>query len=345
MTVAVNATDATCQKLSQPLTTATRYPMTQSPITFEDRDLMEFRSALKDAVSQAGKYVQSRFMGSLRVDSKSNQPGKDLVTDVDKRSQQIIESVMSKRFPDHQLLGEEDQKRGIEAKDLVWAVDPIDGTHNFVNQSATFAVSAAILYRGSPIAGAIWYPWPNAPSGSHIVSAHLGGGAHLGSQQLEIGDPSDAAGSPVAGRLTALPVNFRRGLRFSADVRGKVGDIRITGCAAQEMLHVATGIYQFSIVGIAAVWDFAAAAIIASEAGAKVLTTGLTPAWVNYERWIDFDGWGLPYANDSATYERMRKWRGLMLAAHPMTAEYLKCNIVPKRPSMIARLAMRLAKR
>ena len=300
---------------------------------------------LEDAVSQAGKFVQSRFMGSLQVDSKSNQPGKDLVTDVDKRSQEVIESVMSKRFPDHQLLGEEDQKRGINAKDIVWAVDPIDGTHNFVNQSATFAVSAGILYRGLPIAGAIWYPWPNAPGGSHVVSAHLGGGAHVDGRRLVVSDPTDATGRPVAGRLTALPVNFRRGLRFSSDVRGKVGDIRVTGCAAQEMLHVATGIYQYSIVGIAAVWDFAAAAIIASESGAKVLTAGYVPAWVNYEGWIDFEGWGLPYANDSATYERMRKWRGLMLAAHPDTAEYLKRNIVPKRPSMIARLAMRLAKR
>ena len=319
--------------------------MKQSPTPFNGLDLKKFRSALEEAVSQAGKYVQSRFMGSLQVDSKSKQPGKDLVTDVDKQSQEVIASVMSKRFPDHQLLGEEDQKRGINAKDIVWAVDPIDGTHNFVNQSATFAVSAGILYRGTPVAGAIWYPWPNARSGSHIVSAHLGGGAHLSGQRLIVGEPSDPTGSPVAGRLTALPINSRRALRFSADVRGKVGDIRVTGCAAQELLHVATGIYQFSIVGIAAVWDFAAATVIASEAGAKVLTAGDVRSWADFENWVEFEGWGLPYANDVATYERMRKWRGLMLAAHPDTAEYLKHNIVPKRPSLIARLAMRLAKR
>ena len=319
--------------------------MNQPTSPIDNLDLAGFRSAAEDAVAQAGEYVQSRFMGSLQVDSKSKQPGKDLVTDVDNRSQEIIESVMSKRYPDHQLLGEENQKRGINAKDIVWAVDPIDGTHNFVNQSATYAVCAGILYRGAPVAGAVWYPWPNAPGGSHIVSAHLGGGAQVSGQELQIGDPSDSTGSPVAGRLTALPINFRRGLRFSSEVRDKVGDIRVTGCAAQELLHVGTGIYQYSIVGIAAVWDFAAAAIIAREAGAKVLSTGDVRSWIDFDKWVDFEGWGLPYENDAATYERMRTWRGLILAAHPATAEYLKHNIVPKRPGMLTRIAMRLAKR
>lgn len=318
---------------------------TSSSANISDLDLVGFRTAAEDAVAQAGEYVQSRFMGNMQIDSKSKQPGKDLVTDVDNRSQEIIESVMSKRFPDHQLLGEENQKRGIEAQDIVWAVDPIDGTHNFVNQSATFAVCAGILYRGAPVAGAIWYPWPNAPDGGHIVSAHLGGGAQVSGRRLQVAKPSDASGSPVPGRLTALPINFRRGLRFSSDMRGKVGDIRVTGCAAQELLHVATGIFQFSIVGIAAVWDFAAATIIASEAGAKVLTTGDVRSWADSNNWVDFEGWGLPYDQDTATYERMRKWRGLMLAAHPDTANYLKVNIVPKRPGMLTRLAMRLAKR
>ena len=307
-------------------------------VPFDSAELQRFEDSLSVAVGKAGEYALSRFMGSLQVDSKSSQPGKDLVTDVDKRSQEMIASEMSERFPDHQLLGEEDQKDGgVSAEDIVWSVDPVDGTHNFVNQSATFAVSAGILYRGRPIAGAIWYPWPNGPGGSHIVRASLGNGAHLGDRRLSVAEPESESGRPVAGRLVTLPVGASRGLRFSSDVRGNVGDIRVTGCAAQEMLHVATAIYQYSIVGVAAVWDFAAAAIIVTEAGGKLLTTD------DERQWTDFSGWGAPYANDVDTYERMRKWRGLMLAAHPKTADYLKTNIVPKRPSLLGRLAMRLA--
>lgn len=313
--------------------------MNQNQTPFDQSDLAEFEKSLTIAVAEAGKFVQSRFMGNMQVDSKSKRPGKDLVTDVDRRSQEIIEAVMSKRHRDHQLLGEEDQKSDIAAKDVVWSVDPIDGTHNFINQSATYAVSAGILYRGVPIAGAVWHPWPSAKNGSQIIRAHLGGGAHLGKTRLKVTEPSHESGRPVAGKLTALPINARRKFRFSTDIRGHVGDVRVTGCASQELMHVATGIYQFSIVGAAAVWDFAAAAIVVKEAGGKLLMTD------SEGRWTDFNGWGQPYENDSATYESMRKWLGMMLAAHPNTVDYLKTNAVPKRPSLINRLAWRLAKR
>lgn len=313
--------------------------MNQNATPFDQSDLAEFEKSLISAVTEAGKFVQSRFMGNMQVDSKSKRPGKDLVTDVDKRSQEIIEAVMSKRHRDHQLLGEEDQKSNIAAKDIVWSVDPIDGTHNFINQSATYAVSAGILYRGVPIAGAIWHPWPSAKNGSQIIRAHLGGGAYLGKTRLQVTEPSHESGRPVAGKLTALPINARRKFRFSSDIRGHVGDVRVTGCASQELMHVATGIYQFSIVGAAAVWDFAAAAIIVKEAGGKLLMTD------SEGRWTDFNGWGVPYENDSATYESMRKWLGLMLAAHPKTVDYLKTNAVPKRPSLLNKLAWRLSKR
>ena len=306
---------------------------------FDTSELKRFEESLKIAVADAGKFVRSRFMGNMQVDSKSKRPGKDLVTDVDKKSQEIIEGVMSKRHSDHQLLGEEDQKSDIVAKDIVWSVDPIDGTHNFINQSATYAVSAGILYRGVPIAGAVWHPWPSAKDGSQIISAHLGGGAYKGKDRLQVTEPSHESGRPVSGKLTALPDNARRKFRFSPDIRGHVGDVRVTGCASQELMHVATGIYQFSIVGAAAVWDFAAAAIIVQESGGKLLVAGFDG------RWSDFEGWGGPYENDAATYERMRKWLGLMCAAHPKTADYLKTNAEPKGLSMLQKLAMRLAKR
>lgn len=311
----------------------------QTSTPFDTSELKRFEDSLKVAVADAGKFVQSRFMGNMEVDSKSKTPGKDLVTDVDKRSQEIIEGVMAKRHRDHQLLGEEDQKSDIVAKDVVWSVDPIDGTHNFINQSSTYAVSAGILYRGVPIAGAIWHPWPSGKNGSQIISAHIGGGAYRGEDRLQVTEPSHETGRPVAGKLTALPVNARRKFSFSSDIRGHVGDVRVTGCASQELMHVATGMYQFSIVGAAAVWDFAAAAIIVKEAGGKLLITDSDGCW------SDFDGWGGPYENDAATYERMRKWLGLMCAAHPKTADYLKTHATPKQPGMLTKLAMRLAKR
>ena len=302
----------------------------------DEDSLVEFEQAAIDAVTQSGNFALERFMGHMDVRSKSVIPGRDLVTDVDRESQRIIARVMEERFPDHQLLGEEDQDDDIDpAKDIVWAVDPIDGTANYVNGSITYAVSVGILHRGVPIAGAVWTPWTPSDTNSTVIHARLGGGATWNGKPIQVTIPSDDLGRPIAGRLSALPSNARFAFRFSDKMRGHAGDYRVTGAASHEMVHVATGMYQYGIMGAAACWDFAAATIIVREAGGTVLTVH------PQDGWQEFKGWAQPYSNDQATYKTMRDWRGVVLAAHPDTAKFLAENLKPRRPSGINRLAHR----
>ena len=309
--------------------------MTQSTIfqQFDDAKLEEFEAVAVEAASKAGAYVLGRISSPMEIESKTGRPGRDLVTDVDKNSQVIISDIITERFPEHQFLGEEDQKEEVDpAAELVWAVDPIDGTANYVNGSMTHAVSVALMHRGSPIVGAVWSPWPTSDDGGIVVHARLGGGTKQGGETMSVLHPTDELGRPVSGRLSVLPGNARSAFRFDNRFRGHAGDVRVTGSASHEMASVGTGLYQYAIGGTAAVWDFAAAVVIVREAGGEVMILG------SDGKWRVFDGWSQPYANDSATFKNLRDWRGIMLGAHPKTMQFIAETVQFRRPSQINKL-------
>ena len=309
--------------------------MTQSAIehVFSDVELGEFESVAVEAASKAGAYVLDRIASPMEVESKTGRPGRDLVTDVDRNSQIIIADIIGSKFADHQFLGEEDQSEEVDpAADLVWAVDPIDGTANYVNGSMMHAVSVALMHRGVPIVGAVWSPWPTSSDGGIVVHARLNGGTKRNGETMRVLTPTDELGRPVSGRLSVIPGNARSAFKFDSKMRGHAGDIRVTGSASHEMSNVGTGLYQFAIGGTAAVWDFAAAVIIVREAGGEVMILAENGDWQK------FGGWSQPYANDESTFKRLRDWRGIMLASHPKTIRFVAENVRYRRPSQIGKL-------
>ncbi len=303
---------------------------------FNDALLKEFEDVAVKAATKAGTYVLDRITSPMEVESKTGRPGRDLVTDVDRNSQVIIYDTIKEKFPDHQFLGEEDQDEDIDpADDLVWAIDPIDGTANYVNGSMLHAVSVGLMHRGVPIVGAVWGPWPTSDDGGIVVHARLNGGTKRDGAEMKVLTPTDDLGRPVSGRLSVLPSNARSVFKFDKRMRGHGGDVRVTGSASHEMANVGTGLYQYAIGGAAAVWDFAAAVIIVREAGGDVMTLARDG------NWQPFKGWSQPYTNDTATFKQLRDWRGIMLASHPKTLSFIAENIRFRRPSQIRRLLHR----
>ena len=303
------------------------------PAGLDDAQLVEYERVAVDAASKAGSFVLERITSIVEIKSKTDRPGRDLVTDVDRASQVIIADIIAENFPDHQFLGEEDQSEEVDpASDLVWAVDPIDGTANYVNGSMMHAVSVALMHRGSPIVGAVWSPWPTSSDGGVVVHARLNGGTKRAGETMWVLEPVDELSRPVSGRLSVLPGNARSVFKFDKRMRGHAGDVRVTGSAAHEMANVGTGLYQFAIGGVAAVWDFAAAVVIVREAGGDVMMLASDGSW------RDFHGWSQPYANTEETFKNLRDWRGIMLASHPKTLSFIAQNVRWRRPSQIGKL-------
>ena len=310
--------------MTEPSATAVP-PKKRSDIS--ESELEHIEQSVIRATRAAGELVASRFEGVLEISEKGLKPGKDLVTDVDKASQRLIAEIMAESCPTHMLLGEEDPPdEEPAAADWIWVVDPVDGTTNFINSSIIHAVSVAALYRGVPMAAAMWVPWPN-DDGFQLMHARAGNGTRMdGSGEKLRVHPASDTGVPVAGVLSARPGWFFRAYDLRDPLKGNLGENRIGGSSCHEQFLVAKGSMQYSITGRAFTWDFAAGTLLVKEAGGKVLAA-------NSDRvFEEFAGWGRNYANDPETYGRLRKWSGLLLLGAPTTVDFIAANLKPRKP-------------
>jgi hypothetical protein len=95
------------------------------------------------------------------------------VSEVDRATEILVRARLAERFPQHDIIGEELDERPGRGADFVWAVDPIDGTANFINGFPLFAASIGLLYRGYPLVGAIWCSTSHTLQ-SGVYHAHCG---------------------------------------------------------------------------------------------------------------------------------------------------------------------------
>lgn len=300
-------------------------------ITLQAAEELAVRATLK-----AGEFISERFGGPMEVMQKGERAGVDIVTDVDKASQELIAGMISERFPEHQILGEEDPPdEEPPAREFMWAIDPIDGTKNFVNGSTIHAVSVGLLHRGVPVAGAIWTPWPGG-QGFAQVHARTGNGAWLDGLRINVA-PGKDGGVPEPGRLAAVPGGLHGGFEIKKPLQGNLGELRMTGSTCYELMMVATGSMQYALTGYSSVWDYAAGLIIVKEAGGVSMVPTQTG-------WQNITGWGDLFNGDVETSKRMRAWKGTVLSSSPGMAGFLSTNLAPRRPGLLKRAWRSVAK-
>src|SRR4051794_26248387 len=96
----------------------------------------------KQWVMEAGDKIRDSFNKTLNIETKSNP--NDLVTNIDKEIEQFFIDKIRQVYPNHRILGEEGFGDEISNLDgVVWIIDPIDGTMNFIHQQRNFAISLA----------------------------------------------------------------------------------------------------------------------------------------------------------------------------------------------------------
>ncbi len=288
------------------------------------------------AAERAGAYVAGKFGGDLAVEEKDDAT-RSLVSDADRESQRIIAELIAERFPDHQLLGEEDPPESDpSAPDFVWAVDPIDGTTNFVNALPTYVVSIAALYRGSPVAAALYLPWPNE-AGRVIFHARTGGGAWMGDERIHVKGPLKGS-SPQHGRITMIPLGLTHMFTVGRELRWSLGEPRVTGSLCYDLLMVASGRAQALIGSPAAPWDYAAGMLIVKEAGGTVVVSDVARTGGLLPTWSAFTTFDAEYDETPATMGRLRAWRRPVIVGSPEIVGFLADNIQPGRRSLLDRI-------
>jgi myo-inositol-1(or 4)-monophosphatase len=189
----------------------------------------------------------------------------DLVTEFDKRAEEIIVPAIQKEFPNHAILAEE-SGHNHTVSEYQWVIDPLDGTTNFAHGIPIFSVSIALLKNDSPILGVAYDPLRD-----EMFSAELGQGASLNQRPIHVSARTDlgqavlSTGFPYDVR-TNPQNNFTQFVQFQLRTQA----VRHLGSAALDCAWTAMGrldgYWEFGVKP----WDVGAGALLVREAGGRV---------------------------------------------------------------------------
>ena len=112
---------------------------------------------LDNLASKLTKYYYSKLNKPFKVSNKKNGSDYDPVTSADKAFEKFIRREITKKFPSHQIKGEEFGRKKTKS-DFCWIIDPIDGTRSFVIGNPTWSNLISLNYKGSPAVGLANFP-------------------------------------------------------------------------------------------------------------------------------------------------------------------------------------------
>jgi len=230
-------------------------------VTTQYDDDLKLAFELADA---ADAITMARYRAEdLAVETK---PDLTPVSESDKACELALRELIGAARPQDSIIGEE--FGGVElASDpgRAWVIDPIDGTNNFIAGLGIFAVCIGLLEAGKPVLGVVY-----DVTRDHLYAAAAGQGAWLGTQRLSVlktplGDKTMLMlTSNLVGADGKAPPYARRWLDQTN------WKIRMLGAACVEAMHVAAGVAHGAVTLNGKLWDIAASAAVAIEAGAIV---------------------------------------------------------------------------
>jgi myo-inositol-1(or 4)-monophosphatase len=214
------------------------------------------------AVIRSGYSQRPGYGNAIEVHSKGVV---DIVSEIDFKVEKLVLDAIQENFPGDSIVSEESGV--LDDKDCcVWYVDPLDGTINYVHGLPFFCVSVAYAEGGETKLGVIYDPIRD-----ECFKAELGKGATLNGEPIRVSRASMLIESLlVTGFSYDIRENDENNLDKFARLSMRARSIRRLGSAALDLCYVAAGrldgYWELDIHP----WDFAAGALIASEAGAVV---------------------------------------------------------------------------
>ena len=218
------------------------------------------------------KLAAERAGGYLRAVERPADPtawtlkgSRDFVTEVDRAAERIIADVLLAAEPGSRIVGEE-LSPDVVSEGLVWIVDPLDGTTNFLHDFPSYAVSIAAAVDGA-LEAAVVLQVPR----QECYAAARGAGAWRGDHRLSVSPITDPAFALIG---TGFPFkdtsSLGEYLSQFARVAAQTSGIRRPGSAALDLADVAAGRFDGFWEQRLSAWDLAAGALLVREAGGIV---------------------------------------------------------------------------
>ncbi|ARJ51545.1 inositol monophosphatase family protein [Staphylococcus lutrae] len=213
----------------------------------------------KSLVLEAGNNIRKWMVDELAIEVKSNP--NDLVTNVDKAVEAFIVQKIQERYPHHRIIGEEGHGHDIHTTEgVVWVIDPIDGTLNFIHQGENFAISIGVFKEGQAYAGFVYDVMNDI-----LYHAKVGQGAYQNQDPIP-----QLSGTKVKESIIGMNPNWLTKPFLSTILQPVIADSRSArayGSAALEIVYVATGHLAAYLTPRLQPWDYAGGMIILEEVG------------------------------------------------------------------------------
>ena len=235
-------------------------------MTVEESRVGRLLSETIDVVNNAGRIVAANIDQAKEIRHKGRI---DLVTEIDVKSEEYLKKHLSRVAPGAGFLAEESSEdanpRG-NPQDLVWIIDPIDGTTNYAHGLPSVAVSVALWDKGRPLLGVI-----NLPVLGEMFACFAGGGAFRNGDPIRVTGTRDLEQSLLAtGFPYAIEEYLPEILKNFESLLPKVRGIRRSGAAALDLVYVACGRFDAFYESGLKPWDTAAGLLLVTEAGGRV---------------------------------------------------------------------------
>ena len=213
----------------------------------------------------AGEESLKYFGRIADEDIEGKATSKDLVSIADKAIENLIVARITERFPEHDIFGEETGHAG-KKSEYCWIIDPIDGTQSFVKFHPYYSISIALYKDGKGYAGAV-----NAPALGRLFTACKGAGAFMNGKAIHVSNCRTLEEAACATGFARLRENKVEPVLEKFDrILPQLRDIKRCGSAALDLAMTAAGVFDGYWEEGLQLYDVAAGAIIAEEAGARV---------------------------------------------------------------------------
>ncbi|MBL8573923.1 MAG: inositol monophosphatase [Hyphomicrobiaceae bacterium] len=233
--------------------------MTTSTAAIPTDRLRVYRALAEAAAREAGALALRRFLNrDFEVEEKGTQ---DFVSAVDRDCEILIKDRLTRAAPEVGFVGEEGSR---DFGDVVWVVDPIDGTSNFVHGLAYWCVSIGLCAHGRSVVGVIYDPVAN-----ELFSAADGLGATVDGRPIRVSAIADPANATLA-----VGYSYRKPIDTHLAALGRLLAAkcvyRMPGAGALSLAHVAAGRFEGFWESHINSWDAMAGLCLITEAGGRI---------------------------------------------------------------------------
>ena len=188
----------------------------------------------------------------------------DIKLELDQRSQELIEKIVKRSFPDFAIYGEEGIS-GDPNAEYRWIIDPIDGTVNFFYGIPHFAISIALQRNKETIVGVIY-----DPIRKELWEASQGGRVVMNNHPIRVSTRSKLSEAVLSIGMSKSAATKEKTLPHFLEMLRSAHKCRMMGSATLDIAYVACGRLDAYIEGQISLWDIAAGALMVEMAGGIV---------------------------------------------------------------------------